>query len=92
MPVSSQLASFGNQSGALYVMDLVGDQVTHGYAGGDDPTGQLTSILVLKGSIRASNTGAVFSAGQELLVPFAIQFQVEALEPDTRFFHTLKPE
>lgn len=92
MPVSSQLTSFENQPGALYVMDHVGDKVTHGYAGGDDPTGQLTNILVLKGSIRASNTGAVFSAGQELLVPFAIQFQVEALEPDTRFFHTLKPE
>lgn len=90
MPVSSQLASFGDQSGALYVMDHVGDKVTHGYAGGDDPTGQITSVSVLKGSIRASNTGAVFSVGQELLVPFAVQFQIEALEPDTQFFHTLK--
>lgn len=90
MPVSSQLTSFGNQFGALYVMDSVGDQVTHGYAGGDDPAGQLTSVSVLKGSIKASNTGTVFSVGQELLVPFAIQFQIEALEPDTQFFHTLK--
>lgn len=90
MPVSSNLAFLENQPGAVYTMDFAGDQVTYGYAGGDDPTGQLTSVSVLKGSIKVSNTGAIFLAGQELLVPFAEQFQVEALEPKTEIFHTLR--
>lgn len=92
MPVSVVLNTIEGNFGAVSTFHFAADQAAFGGVEGVEANGRVTSLLVLAGSIRAVDTGRSFMTGEELQMPLASLCLVEALEPGTQVFHTLKPE
>jgi hypothetical protein len=89
MSVTSNVQTINGFFGAVYTIDLPGEQIDFGNAK-DNVDNPDTSVTVLTGEIKILGLDETYSAGQEFRRPIAELCTVEAIAPGTKIFHTLK--
>lgn len=89
MSVTSNLQTINGFFGAIYTIDFTGEQIDFGgaYLNQDNVD---TSVTVLQGNIKIVGENQTYSAGQEFRKTIIEVCTVEAIEPNTKVFHTLK--